>query len=256
MSLTLVAIPCRTDNYAWLLHDHGTDTTTLIDAPEAAPILRALHDRGWKLSHILLTHHHADHTAGAPMLEAATGARLIGAAADAHRLPLLSDAVEPGQTLAVGMQQVTVMDAPGHTIGHVAYHFAQARLLFSGDSLMSWGCGRLFEGTAAQMQDTLSRMAALPGDTQICSGHEYTEANGRFALSLEPDHPDLLERMARVRALRAEGQPTLPATLALELRTNPYLRTADPGLRAAIGMGPEADDSTVLAELRARKDRF
>ncbi|MBK5945561.1 hydroxyacylglutathione hydrolase [Rhodobacter veldkampii DSM 11550] len=255
MPLELIPIPCRTDNYAWLIHDPATDTTTVVDAPEAAPILRELYARGWKLTHILITHHHPDHTDGAPMLEAATGARLIGAAADTHRLPHLTEEVTPGEVIPVGMQAVAVIDAPGHTLGHVAYHFAEAKLAFTGDSLMAWGCGRLFEGTPAQMWGTLTRLAALPPDTLICSGHEYTQANGRFALSLEPANPALIARMAAVAAARAEGRPTLPVPLSLELATNPFLRASDPALRAAIGM-TEASDLEVFTALRALKDRF
>lgn len=255
MPLDLLLVPCLADNYAYLLHDPATDTTTVVDVPEAGPVLRALDRQGWKLSHILLTHHHHDHIDGVQVLAAATGARVIGAAADAHRLPPLTEAVGPGALLHIGMESVEVLDAPGHTIGHVAYHFPQSRLLFSGDSLMSWGCGRLFEGTPAQMFDTLARLAALPGDTQVCSGHEYTEANGRFALSLEPDNPALQDRMAQVRARRALGEATVPVPLALERATNPFLRAADPGLRRALRM-EGATDLAVFTETRARKDRF
>lgn len=255
MPLELVTIPCLSDNYAWLVHDAATDTTVVIDAPEAAPILHELYARGWKLSHILLTHHHPDHIQGAPMLEAATGARMIGAAADAHRLPPLTEAVEPGDILPVGMQAVEVIGVPGHTSGHLAYHFAAARLAFTGDSLMGWGCGRIFEGTPAQMFASLERLAELPDATRICSGHEYTLNNGRFALSLEPTHPALLARMAEAQTARDAGRPTLPVTLALERMTNPYLRAADPALAAAVGM-PGASPLAVFTELRARKDRF
>jgi hydroxyacylglutathione hydrolase len=255
MPLELVCVPCLSDNYAWLVHDAATDTTVVIDAPEAAPILMELYARGWKLSHLLLTHHHHDHTQGAPMLEAATGARIIGAAADAHRLPPLTEAVEPGMLLPIGMQAVEVIGVPGHTLGHVAYHFAAAGLVFTGDSLMGWGCGRLFEGTPAQMLASLDRLAVLPGSTQVCSGHEYTLSNGRFALSLEPENPALLARMAAAEAARAEARPTVPVPLALELETNPFLRADNPDLRAALNM-TGADRLAVFTETRARKDRF
>lgn len=255
MPLELCVVPCLADNYAWLLHDPATDTTAVVDVPDALAVLRALDRQGWKLSHILLTHHHSDHIDGVQVLAAATGARVIGAAADAHRLPPLTEAVAPGDLLHIGMESVEVIDAPGHTLGHIAYHFPGARLLFSGDSLMSWGCGRLFEGTPAQMFGTLTRLAALPDDTRVCSGHEYTEANGRFALSLEPGNPALLARMEQVRALRARGEPTLPVTLALERATNPFLRAADPALRRALAL-EGASDLAVFTEARARKDRF
>lgn len=255
MPLDLAIIPCLADNYCYVLHDPATDTTTAVDVPEAVPVLRAIGERGWKLSHILLTHHHSDHIDGVGTLAAATGARVIGAAADAHRLPRLTEAVHPEDTLHIGMESVRVIEASGHTLGHLAYHFPQFKLAFTGDSLMSWGCGRLFEGTPAQMLDTLNRLAALPDDTLICSGHEYTEANGRFALSLQPDNPALLDRMASVRAKRAKDEPTVPVLLSTEKATNPFLRAADSGLRAALGMDG-ATDLEVFTEIRARKDRF
>ncbi|MBZ4023844.1 hydroxyacylglutathione hydrolase [Rhodobacter sp. TJ_12] len=256
MTLELLTIPCLTDNYAYLWRDTGTDTTVAVDVPEAAPLMRVLAERGWQLHHILLTHHHGDHIAGAEALAQATGAKIVGAMADAHRLPSLDHPVRPGEVLQLGTEEVFVMPADGHTIGHVAYHLPGAGLLFSGDSLMSWGCGRLFEGSPAQMHETLTRFAALPRETRICSGHEYTLANGRFALSLEPEHPTLLQRMARCEALRAEGKPTLPVALAEELNTNPFLRGADPALCAALGLPEGTSPLTVFTEARARKDRF
>lgn len=254
-TVELLTIPCLADNYAYLIHDPATETVTLIDAPEAAPILAALYERGWKLSHILITHHHFDHIDGVAMLEAATGARVIGAAADAHRLPPLTETVVAGETLHVGMQGVEVFDVPGHTRGHVAYYFREAGLLFTGDSLMGWGCGRLFEGTPEEMFASLNQFAALPDETVVCSGHEYTMANGRFALSLEPQHPALLARMAQVEAMRAEEMATVPVLLQVERATNPYLRADAPELARAIGM-EGASPLQVFTELRARKDRF
>lgn len=255
MPLDLAIVPCLADNYCYIVHDPATDTTTAVDVPDAVPVLRELSERGWKLSHILLTHHHHDHIDGVRALAAATGARVIGAAADAPRLPRLTEEAAPGRDLHIGMEAVRVIEASGHTVGHLAYYFPDAGLAFTGDSLMSWGCGRLFEGSPAQMFDTLSRLAALPDDTLICSGHEYTEANGRFALSLEPDNPALQARMADTRARRARNAPTVPVPLALEKATNPFLRAADPGLRRALGM-ETATDLAVFTEARARKDRF
>lgn len=253
-SVECIAIPCLKDNYAWLLIGGGE--TAVVDVPETGPILAALSERGLRLNHILITHHHADHIDGVPELAAATGARVWGNEADADRLPPLTDPVRPGGHFTLCGVRTDVLDAPGHTIGHIAYHMPEAGLAFTADSLMSWGCGRLFEGTPAQMFDTLARLSAFPPETLICSGHEYTEANGRFALSLEPEHPALLARMAEVRALRAEGKPTLPATLALELATNPFLRGDDPALKAALGLSPEASALETFTEARARKDRF
>lgn len=256
MTLELLIVPCLADNYAYLLHDAGSGTTAVVDVPEAAPVQQVLAERGWRLDTILLTHHHNDHIAGVPALAAATGAAVIGAAADAHRLPPLDTAVHPGQVIEVAGHRTEVLDAAGHTLGHIAFYMPRAGLLFSGDSLMSWGCGRLFEGSPAQMLATLERMAALPGDTLICSGHEYTEANGRFALSLEPGAPALRARMAEVQALRAEGRPTVPARLDLEQATNPFLRGTDPALKRALGLAPEASALAAFTEARARKDRF
>ncbi|MBC7144823.1 MAG: hydroxyacylglutathione hydrolase [Thioclava marina] len=256
MAVELLIVPCLADNYAYVVHEAATDTTTVIDVPEAPPVLKALTERGWKANLILITHHHADHIDGVKALSAATGAKVIGAAADAHRLPPLDQEVAPGEKLAIGMEHVEVMPADGHTVGHVAYYFPEAGLLFSGDSLMSWGCGRLFEGSAAQMFDTLTRFSELPDETLVCSGHEYTEANGRFALSLEPDNPNLLARMEEVRATRAQMRPTLPVELGLEKATNPFLRGADSRLRAALGLPADATPLAVFTEARARKDRF
>lgn len=252
MPLEIVTIPCLSDNYAYLLHDAGGGTV-LVDAPEAAPISAELDRRGWRLSDILITHHHDDHVAGVAALRA--GARVIGAAADAQRLPPLDLAVAPGDRITVCGEEVAVIDAPGHTVGHVAYHFPATGAAMTGDSLMALGCGRLFEGTAAQMWETLSRLAALPGQTLVCSGHEYAESNGRFAASVDAGNAALSERRAQIAALRAASRPTVPVTLGLELRTNPFLRASDPAMKAALGMAGAAD-AEVFAELRARKDRF
>ena len=255
MPLEIVTVPCLTDNYAFLAHDAATGATAVVDVPEAAPILNALRERGWRASHILVTHHHNDHIDGVPALAAATGARVIGAAADAHRLPALDEAVREGSTVRIGMDAGTVIDVPGHTVGHVAFHFPDSGAVFTADSLMALGCGRLFEGTAAQMWDSLSKLAALPQDTLVCSGHEYTAANGRFALTIEPNNPALISRIEAVQTARKEGRPTVPSTLAEELATNPFLRSGQPVVKAAMGM-PDASDADVFAEIRARKDRF
>ncbi|MBW7921770.1 MAG: hydroxyacylglutathione hydrolase [Rubellimicrobium sp.] len=249
----IVTIPCRADNYAFLVHDPASGHVVLIDAPEAAPITAELDARGWRLADILVTHHHDDHVAGLPGLRA--GARVIGAAADAHRLPPLDLAVRPGDTIACGPFGVQVIGAPGHTLGHVAYHIPQAGAVFTGDSLMSLGCGRLFEGTAADMADTLARLAALPPETLVCSGHEYTLGNARFALDVDPDNVALKARAVRAQAQRDAGAPTVPVALSEELATNPFLRTDDARIRAALGLA-DAPPVAVLAELRARKDRF
>ena len=255
MPLDLVTIPCRSDNYAILLHDPASDTTALVDAPEAGPILKALAARGWRLSEIWLTHHHGDHVEAVDELRTATGAEVTGAAADAHRLPRLERALPADASFDFAGHAVQTLNVPGHTVGHIAYWIPDAQVVFTGDSLMAGGCGRLFEGTPGQMWDSLSRLAALPPETQVCSGHEYTVANLRFAATLEPDNPDLKCRSERVAAARKEGRATVPSRLSEELATNPFLRAGLPALKAAVGM-PEASDVESFAAIRSRKDRF
>jgi hydroxyacylglutathione hydrolase len=255
MALELVTIPCLADNYAYLVHDASSGQTAVVDVPDAAPILAALQERGWSLSDILITHHHADHIQGVETLRAATNAMVLGAAADAHRLPHLDLALTEASTFSIGPEFARVIDVPGHTVGHIAYHFPDSRLAFTADSLMSGGCGRLFEGTPAQMHDSLAKLAALDPDTLICSGHEYTASNLRFAMTLEPANAALISRVAEVAGKRAQGRPTVPASLRTELETNPFLRAHLPALKAAVGL-PDADDVTVFAEIRARKDKF
>lgn len=253
MPLDLVTVPCLKDNYAFLLHDAASGATACIDVPEAAPVLAALKARGWRLSDIWITHHHGDHIDGVSALVAATGARVTGAAADAHRLPPLDRAVAPGDSVALGAVSGTVLDVSGHTVGHVAY--VLPGFAFTGDSLMAAGCGRLFEGTPSQMWDSLCRLAALPDDTLVCSGHEYTASNLRFALTIDPGNAILHARAARVAEARAAGRPTVPSTLAEEQATNPFLRAQMPEIKAALGMA-DAPDAAVFAEIRARKDSF
>ena len=253
--LDLVTIPCLADNYAYLIHDRDTGQTAVVDVPEAGPILAALSAHQWRLTDILITHHHDDHIQGVDTLRAQTGAMVLGAAADAHRLPRLDLALTEADSFSVGSEFARVIDVPGHTIGHIAFHFPDSKLAFTADSLMAGGCGRLFEGTAAQMHRSLQKLAQLPPDTRICSGHEYTASNLRFAETLEPGNPRLISRIADVADKRAKGIPTVPVPLEEELATNPYLRADLPALKAAIGL-PDADDATVFAEIRARKDKF
>ena len=250
-----MTVPCLKDNYAFLGHDVATGATMVVDAPEAAPILSALQERGWHLSHILITHHHDDHIDGVRALSGATGARVIGARADAHRLPPLTKSVVDGDFVRVGMARGRVIDVSGHTKGHIAYHFADSGLVFTGDSLMAAGCGRLFEGDGAMMWQSLSKLMQLPPETLVCSGHEYTQSNLRFALTIDPDNAALIERARAVDAARARGEPTVPSLLSDELATNPFLRAALPHIKAALGL-PKATDAEAFTELRARKDRF
>jgi hydroxyacylglutathione hydrolase len=255
MTLELVTVPCLSDNYAYLIHDEVSGETALVDAPEAAPIRAALEKTGWKLTHIFLTHHHHDHVGAVEELRAATGAQVVGAKADAHRLPPLDLAVSEGDTLQVGDETGHVLDVSGHTVGHIAFHFPQSALAFTADSLMALGCGRLFEGSAEQMWVSLKKLMALPSDTIICSGHEYTAANAKFALTIDPENPALKSRADAVAQARADGRPTVPSRLSDELATNPFLRASDPGIRAYLGL-EAADDAEVFAKIRARKDAF
>lgn len=255
MPLHLVTIPCLADNYAYLIHDPETGETAVVDVPDAAPILSELQRRNWRLSDIWITHHHNDHIGGIPELRAATGALVTGAAADAHRLPPLDLALPDEGAFTLGGHSVETFPVPGHTIGHIAFHIPAAKLAFTGDSLMSAGCGRLFEGTPDQMHASLQRLAALPPETTICSGHEYTASNIRFALTLEPANKALISRSEQVAALRTKGEPTLPVTLSEELATNPFLRPQSAEIRANLSLGT-APDAKVFAEIRARKDRF
>lgn len=255
MPLEIVTIPCLSDNYAFLAHDPVSGETALIDAPEAAPILAALESRGWQLSHALLTHHHPDHVDGLFDILAKHPARVIGAKADEHRLPELDQAVAEGDTFYIGGDLVEVLDVSGHTIGHIAFHMPETGAAFTGDSLMALGCGRLFEGKPAQMWASLGKLAALPDETIVCSGHEYTQSNAKFALTIDPDNAALQDRVADINRARAAGEPTVPSVLALEKATNPFLRAADPAIQAHLGM-ENADPTSVFAEIRARKDRF
>lgn len=255
MPLTLLTVPCLSDNYAYLVHDTASGRTAVVDVPEVAAIEAAAADQGWTITDIWITHHHDDHIGGVDALRASTGAQVLGAAADAHRLPALDQAVADGETFSFGDADVHVMDVSGHTIGHIALYIPSAKLAFTADSLMGLGCGRLFEGTPAQMWDSLSKLAALPGDTLICSGHEYSVGNAKFAVTVDPQNPDLAERVADIETKRAANQPTIPTLLDLELRTNPFLRAADTNIRAHLTLEGAADVD-VFTEVRKRKDSF
>lgn len=256
MQPEIVVIPCLDDNFAFLLHDPESGATAVIDVPDAGPVAAALAARGWRLTDILLTHHHGDHIQGvAPLLETLAegpAPRVVGAAADAHRLPPLDLAVAPGDTVSVGALTLNVLDVPGHTLGHIAYHAPQADAVFTGDSLMAMGCGRLFEGTAAQMWATLCQLAALPDQTVVYSGHDYIRGNAAFAASVDPGNTQMIARAAAHR-LGVAGH--LFVTLAEEKATNPFLRADQPALRAAVGL-PDAPVAEVFAALRAAKDSF
>lgn len=242
-------------NYIWLVRETKSGIVAVVDPGFAAPTRKALEARGWRPEIILLTHHHGDHVGGAVALKEQYGARILAPEADRHRIEGADEWLRDGDGVYFGQARGDVMAVPGHTLGHIAVHFPQATTLFCGDTLFSLGCGRLFEGTPEQMWHSLARLRALPDPTLVCCAHEYTEANGRFALSVEPDNPDLAARMREVRALRAEGRATVSSTMAGERATNPFLRPESAAIRANLGM-PSASDVAVFAELRRRKDSF
>lgn len=255
MPLDVRTIPCLQDNYAYLAHDPATGATGLIDIPEAAPIIAVLEETGWLLTDIFITHHHADHVDGLAELLAKYPARVIGSEADKARLPALDVVVREGDQIEIGSEAGKVIDVSGHTINHLAFHFPDTPVLFTADSLMALGCGRLFEGTAEQMYESLEKLAVLPDNTVVCSGHEYTASNGKFALTIEPDNAALISRVRQVEVLSENGIPTVPSLLADELDTNPFLRAHEDSVQAHLGM-QGADPAAVFAEIRARKDNF
>lgn len=255
MPLEIITIPCLSDNYAFLVHDKASGETALVDAPEADKINKVLSQLGWTLTHVLLTHHHWDHIDGLEELQKTHSPKVIGAAADAHRLPPLDLAVSEGDSFTLGGEEVQVMDVSGHTVGHIAFYLPASGAVFTADSLMALGCGRLFEGDPDMMWASLSKLAALPENTIVCSGHEYTEANGRFAATIDPDNKALQSRIDAIAEARAQGRPTVPSLLSEELATNPFLRATDPAVQRHMGM-EGADPAKVFAEIRQRKDTF
>jgi hydroxyacylglutathione hydrolase len=248
-------VPCLNDNYAYLVHEPATGSVAVVDPSEAAPVMDALKAHGLKLTHILNTHHHFDHTGGNLELKEKTGSKIIGPRADAERIPGIDLAVGEGDLVAVGTAIARVFDIPAHTKGHIAFWFEADKAVFTGDTMFAMGCGRLFEGTPAQMWSSLSKLARLPADTRVYCGHEYTQSNGRFALSLEPENPDLVARMKEVNDLREKGLPTIPSTIGIELKTNPFLRPSSAALRKSLAL-ESADVVEVFAETRRRKDTF
>ena len=248
---------CLTDNYGVLVHDSKTGATAAIDAPEAGPILAALDEKGWKLTDLLITHHHADHIQGIPGLKARfPDLRIAGPAREASRIGALDMLLREDDYAHVGDIAARVLETPGHTAGHICYWFEEDELAFCGDTLFALGCGRVFETPLSVMWDSLAKLAdRLPGETEIYCGHEYTEANARFAATIEPDNVVLKDRIAEIGRRRAAGEATLPTTMTLELASNPFLRAEEPEVQAALGMSG-ADPAAVFAELRGRKDRF
>lgn len=253
MPIEIVTIPCLADNYAYLVN--GPDGVALIDAPEEAPIVKALDNRGWGLDVIMLTHHHPDHVGAVEALRQRYGCKVMGPKAEADKMPALDFALDPGFRGGTAEGTCEVLSVPGHTLGHIAYYYPNAGAVFTADSLMALGCGRLFEGTPQMMWGSLTTLSALPPETIVYSGHEYTQANAKFALTIEPDNSALISRVENINAARAKGEPTAQVPLALELATNPFLRAGQTEVKSALGM-ENASDVEVFTEIRARKDRF
>jgi hydroxyacylglutathione hydrolase len=246
---------CLKDNYGVLLHDPESGATASIDAPEAAPIEEALKATGWKLTDILVTHHHADHTGGIAALKQKYKCRVVAPAKEAAKIPAVDETVHEGDKVRVGTLVGNVIETPGHTLGHVAYWFHADKLAFVGDTLFSIGCGRVIEGTPEMMWASLKKLRDLPNDTEIYCGHEYTAANIRFALTIEPDNPVLVAREAQVSRLIAEGEPTIPVTIGDEKLANPFLRADLPEVAGILNMDGESA-AQIFAEIRARKNKF
>jgi hydroxyacylglutathione hydrolase len=253
--LEIHQIPVLSDNYVYLAHDVATGKTAVVDPATHEEVLEALAEKGWTLTHILNTHHHADHTGGNMALKQATGCTIVGPRADRDRIPGIDVEVGDGESYALGESVAKVFDVPGHTRGHIAYWFGDSDALFCGDTMFALGCGRLFEGTPQQMWTSLSKLRALPGSTQVYCAHEYTKSNAAFAVTVEPDNGALVARKSMIDDMRARGERTVPSTLAEEIATNPFLRPDSPDLQKTLGM-VGAPLVEVFAETRRRKDNF
>ncbi|MFN3919152.1 MAG: hydroxyacylglutathione hydrolase [Methylohalobius sp.] len=253
--LEILQLPALSDNYIYLLHEPKSGQTAVVDPAEAEPVLAVLAERGWSLTYILNTHHHWDHVGANLALKQATGCQVVGFRGDSSRIPGIDRLVGEGEAIELGESQAQVLEVPGHTLGHIAYWFSEDNALFCGDTLFALGCGRLFEGTAEKMWNSLCKLRDLPEDTRIYCAHEYTLSNARFALSLDPDYPPLAVRVQQVERMRAQNRATVPSLLAEEKCTNPFLRADDPEFQARLGMRG-APAVAVFAEIRRRKDRF
>jgi hydroxyacylglutathione hydrolase len=246
---------CLDDNFGVLMHDPATGATASIDVPEAGPVLNALSEKGWTLTHILVTHHHKDHIGGIGEVRLRyPDVTIVGPAPDKARVPGADIYLGEGEDVVVGSLRGKVIETPGHTSGHIVYHFAGDKLLFAGDTLFAMGCGRAFERPAQVLYESVMKLAALPDDTQVYCGHEYTLSNGRFALKVDPSNEALKARMADVEKKRAAEEFTLPTTIALEKKTNPFFRADDAAIRKELAM-ETASSADVFAELRERKNK-
>ena len=256
MTTEIYQFPCLKDNYGVLIHDPDSGATAAIDAPDGEAVVAAANAKGWTITDLLITHHHFDHTQGIPGVRAAfPGVRVVGPAKEAARIQGLDVTVGESDFVKIGSLEARVIETPGHTAGHVVYYFEEDEVAFCADTLFALGCGRVFETPLPVMWDSLCKLAALPAETQVYCGHEYTEANARFALTIEPENALLKERAETIAALRREGKPTVPTTIALELATNPFLRAEQASVQAALGMAG-ADPAAVFGEIRTRKDKF
>ncbi len=259
--MNVVPVPQLQDNYAYLIVDPKSQAAAVVDCAEAAPVLEAARQAGARLTTVLATHHHYDHVGGNDDLRAAVpDVRIFGSAEDAPRIPGITDPVRDGDVVSFGNIRARVIFIPAHTSGHVAYYFSEEGAVFTGDTLFAAGCGRLFEGDAAQMMSSLGRLAKLPDETRVFCGHEYTQKNLEFAVSLEPGNAAVADKLARVRALRAARKPTIPSTIGEEKATNPFLRTSSTELAGSVCAkvpGLAANDAVALfAAVRALNDRF
>jgi len=253
--LIIIQIPILTDNYIYLIHDAVSGETAVVDPAIAQPVLDVLDKKGWRLTYILNTHHHWDHVGGNLELKQKTGCKIIASQSDQHRIPGIDMGVSEDEVISLGKHMARVISTPGHTTGHIVYHFAEDGALFCGDTLFVMGCGRLFEGTPEQMWKSLQKLKALPPSTLIYCTHEYTQTNGRFALSVEPDNSQLQQRMVEVQRLRAENKSTVPSTIEQELATNPFFRVDNVSLQKTLGLEYQSP-LQVFTELRKRKDSF
>ncbi|TAK60010.1 hydroxyacylglutathione hydrolase [Methylobacter sp.] len=253
--LTILQLPVLNDNYIYLIHDPVSGETAAVDPAVAQPVLDVLNQKGWRLTTVLNTHHHSDHVGGNLELKQKTGCTVIAPLSDLHRIPGLDRGVVDGNVITLGTHSAKVISTPGHTSGHVVYHFADDNMLFCGDTLFVMGCGRLFEGTAEQMWHSLRKLKTLPASTQIYCAHEYTQANGRFALTVEPDNRHLQQRMDVINQLRADHLPTVPSTIEQELATNPFFREDSLALQKTIHKVNNTPVE-IFAEVRRLKDNF
>jgi hydroxyacylglutathione hydrolase len=252
--LEIHQFPCLSDNYGVLIRDAEHNVVAAIDAPDAKAVAAALQAKGWRLTHILTTHHHGDHTAGNLALKGETKCTIIGPRAEAAKVPGIDKQVGEGDTFKFGGHEVRVLDTPGHTAGHISYVIPSAGVAFVGDTLFAIGCGRVIEGNAQMMWASLEKLMALPKETAVYCGHEYTQANARFALTVEPENEALLKRAKEVDALRAAGKPTLPTNIGIELETNPFLRPHVPAIQKRLGMVGKPEWQ-IFGEIRERKNR-